>query len=116
MIHMLADIPGQIATVAERWKRQYCHCGLWSSTHSGDSKIVYDKLAKLNPKKATAETVARIIGNSSWVGYRCSNCQKTVGVALRAGQPEDYESETVTLCRDCGIEVGKMARKMSLES
>lgn len=99
---IVIDERSKIEGVAERWKAQYCRLGVWSSTITGDSGVIYAHLAALNPAIATAKDVAEIIGNNSWAGPDdCHECGKTVERTVQIGQPPDYESHTAQICLEC---------------
>lgn len=89
----------QIQDVAERWR----------ATH-GDGTYKCDKrnrpvsveLAALDKETATAEQVAEIIGNGSWVRERtCDECGQSSWGIVQLGEEPDYESCTADICADC---------------
>lgn len=90
----------QMRTVAERWRKAYpqdtCIVGR-SSTNA-----VYARLAALDAEQATADDVATIIGNHSWVRPPgCDECGEESWDAVQLGQEPDYESDTATICPSC---------------
>ncbi len=89
-----------IESVADRWKQQYCKSGVWQKTMSGATEVVYDRLRSLRVAEATPADVAAIIGNDSWVGTPCTECDRR-GTVVRVGEEPDYESATVYLCHSC---------------
>ncbi len=100
-IKLLDDERAQVAAVAERWKASYHRYGKWTTMFTAkNAEEVYDQLAAL-PLTATAKDVAEIIGNSSWIGHHCDECQAKVFVAFQIGEEPDYESRTVVVCTDC---------------
>lgn len=99
---LVNESAGDMATVAARWKKQYLQPdGTWLETVSGDSSLVHAKLAALTDT-ATPADVAAIIGNESWIGAICNECDAYSSPAIQIGAEPDYESATVTLCWKCG--------------
>ena len=91
----------RIATVAERWKKQYYHgSNGWIFTTSGPSNDVYKQLRTL-PESATEQDVIDIIGNTSWTRLTCDECGANVASLIIIGQPPDIESDTAAVCLDC---------------
>lgn len=86
----------KIRTVVARWKVQYP-----TNRSSGEKLAIGEKLAALDPETATAEDVKQIIGNDSWTTAWCDECESSHAWTVRIGQETDYESSTVTLCRNC---------------
>jgi hypothetical protein len=90
-----------LRTVAERWMKQY------PEGAGDDKRAIGQKLAALNPETATPQEVAAIIGNTSWVGFKCDDCGKGAFLGLEVG---DYEhGSTVKICPDCVRVVGLSA-------
>lgn len=81
----------QVATAAERWRRQY-------PSPRGYAK--YEQLCAL-PPGATAKDVAAVIGNNTLVGETCIECHTHAVEYWHIGEAEDYESRTVYLCTTC---------------
>lgn len=96
----LIDTRNQIRTVAERWKNLFFRKGAWASYVHNPAEQIYHKLISLDPEVATEAQVAFIIGNASWIGQTCSECEKHRAV-IEVGQPPDYESHTAYLCTTC---------------
>jgi hypothetical protein len=92
----------QVADVAERWKEQYFTDGRWRTCHSDNADVIYQKLNALDSQTATAADVAKIIGNSSWVGPSdCHECNQTVARTVQLGQEPNCESSTAQICENC---------------
>jgi hypothetical protein len=98
-VRLLPSEREQVSQVAARWKQSYYRGDVWQPCHGGSQQI-HDALAVL-PETATAADVAAIIGNASWVGHHCRLCDRTKSEAYDIGQDRDYESDTVTICREC---------------
>lgn len=79
----------RIRTVAGRWRYQ--------STFSGGEPRWFTEtkaaLDALDAETATAEDVAAVLGNGTWVEILCDNCSRSVDRAVR------FEEDI--LCRDC---------------
>lgn len=85
----------QIKAVARKWNRQYP-----TGVHGGVD--VGAKLVGLDVETATADDVARIIGNRSWVAKNaCHECKTETWDAVQLGEEPDYESSTATICANC---------------
>ena len=92
----LITIRSQIQDVAGRWAIQY-----YSTSESPWQKKILQALLALDTVTATAEDVAVIIGNPTWVRPQtCTECKNEWACVVEMEQP-DYESEPVQLCRDC---------------
>ena len=90
----------QVKQAIQRWVAAY---GL-DRTYGADKRgrKVGAELMALDQETATAADVAEIIGNSSWVGKRaCNECGLETWDMVELGEPPDYESATVCVCRDC---------------
>lgn len=89
----------QVRTVAEKWRRQY---GSGSYGADDRGRNVGDELSQLDKETATAEQVAEIIGNKSWVSkVTCDECGVQTWDAVQIGEEPDYESATAEICADC---------------
>ena len=89
----------QVRTVAEKWRTQH---GTGTYVADKRGRMVGDELAALDPETATADDVAEIIGNRSWVDKSiCHECGAETWDAVEVGQPPDYESSTATICGGC---------------
>lgn len=87
----------QVRTVADRWANVYGR-----GSYRQDKIDILAKLRTLDVETATAEDVAAIIGNGSWVCQRrCHECNIDTYDAVELGEPPDYESATATICRSC---------------
>ena len=89
----------QVREVARRFRAQYP-----AGTYGGDrrKRNVAAELEALDTETATAEQVAEIIGNSSWVGAStCHECGVDTWDAVQLGQEPDYESSTANICKSC---------------
>ena len=89
-----------IRSVARHWKGQYFDTAK-SEWRYRDKLPVWVALSKLNLERVNAKEVAGVIGNDSWTTVRCAECQRDVDAVRTCGQPEDFESATASLCRDC---------------
>jgi hypothetical protein len=100
----------QIRDVSERWRLAY-KSDDWDKERCYNNQRtnaeVYGALVAL-PDTATAADVAAIIGNDSWIGQRCTFCgnQRIFGFSI--GEPDDYESATVSACTECAELVARM--------
>jgi len=99
LVH-LASERAQVAKVAERWKAQYCSQGQWARCSTGSSGEVHQRLSALSAD-ATAQDVAEIIGNDSWIGEHCDGCRGHAVDSWQIGEAPDYESHRVVLCSAC---------------
>lgn len=87
----------QLESVAARFRRQY-----GSGPNSDIHGHKCPELDALDPKTATPEDVARIIGNESWcTPQRCHECNDYSWDTVTLGEPPDYESSTATICVGC---------------
>jgi hypothetical protein len=90
----------QVLAVAGRWSLQYGRDPggrTWKGI--GTNAEVCDALK--SPDVKTAADVAAIIGNDSWVGKRCTFCGEQRVYGFDIGEPDDYESATVSACVEC---------------
>ena len=96
----LITIRSQIQDVAGRWAIQY-----YSNGERARDKKILQALLALNTATATAEDVAAIIGNPTWVcPQTCSECKNEyVDAVVEVGEEPNYGSNTAWLCRDCLI-------------
>lgn len=84
---------GQVRGVLAAWNAQY---------PGGDPWGTAKRLAALDPETATADDVARVIGNNSWVRpHKCDECGHESWDVVRVGEAPDYESSTAELCARC---------------
>lgn len=87
--------------VAERWKKANSRDGNWSMSrkliqYSGkDFEQIYYQLLTATSIKETEV----IIGNKSWSGYSCSECERRVPEVVDV--TPDYNYEGLKLCKDC---------------
>jgi len=86
----------KMENVAQTFRAQYSENTVLRNGNTGD---IYKALIELNPK--TEDAIAEIIGNRSWTANNCNECGKDSDVLIQIGQPEDYESSTAWICRDC---------------
>ena len=84
--------------VAERWRTQYQRDGKWTTTVSGDSKKVYERLCKLG-ENPDIDVVAGIIGNKGWAHLSCNGCGDYVVRA--ANLTREYSDNENLLCEAC---------------
>ena len=92
----LQDERSQLRTVAQRWRKAYS-MSPWAA--DADKQDIGKALAALDAETATAEDVARIIGNRTWVGPKtCHECGAETWATVEVGQED---CETATVCADC---------------
>lgn len=102
-----------IRSVADQWKGQYCHRGEWTTTRSGDSRLVYERLRAL-PETATAADADAIIGNDGWTRNACSDCGARHSI-VQIGQDEsDYDCRYSYLCADCVVRLQALVDGLAL--
>lgn len=99
----------KMRTVAERWKETYFRDGGggWNNGAFGSSEEIYNKLAALDPATATPAQVAAILGNDSWILFRCEECSLMHPIVVSYG-----DSPTVELCLDCLRVGGEVAKAL----
>lgn len=86
----LFTVRDAIRDVAKNWKRQY----------GKEKSAIYSALKDLDKETATADDVARIIGNGSWTRLTCRSCYSEVqAVILVSILNSDMES--IELCLEC---------------
>ncbi len=98
-MHKIPSEREQIKDVAARWAEQYYDASetMWPDKHN-----IKIKLLSLDTETATSEDVKEIIGNYSWVSpYKCSECACISYDIVCLGEPEDYDSNTAWICKDC---------------
>ncbi len=86
------------ASVAQRWKRQMANT-------PGNAALTAQLLAL--PPDAPLDDVDRIIGNKSWTRTMCTRCRTDSREVVEVGEPPDYESATVILCRECAAKTAR---------
>lgn len=92
----LITIRSQIMEVVNSWEQT---CWQW---HDPEKMRVLRELQSLKLETATAEDVAKIIGNASWVcKKRCHECGERHDTVIEVGEEPDYESATACLCAGC---------------
>lgn len=97
---ILLNERAQVKQAIKNWLGMY---GL-DRTYGADKRgrKVGAELLALDQETATADDVAEIIGNHSWVHEKsCSECGAESWGIVEIGEPPDYESATAYLCRDC---------------
>ncbi len=84
----------QIRDVLAAWNVQY---------PGGDPWGTASDLAKLDLETASANRIAAIIGNDSWVAPKCCDeCGSGPSWnMIRVGEEPSYDSSTAILCFDC---------------
>ena len=98
----VVTVRDMIRGVADHWKDQYCDDGEWTTTRFGDTRIIYDRLAALDPETATPADVASITGNASWTRVTCDTCGWHVDAAVYLGRfPKDCDTPTALTCFSC---------------
>lgn len=89
----------KVRTVAQRWERQY---GSGYYARNPQKQAITKLLFALDPEKATASDVEKIIGNSSWVEpWECKECTAKNWDVVQLGDELDYESYTTYVCLPC---------------
>lgn len=87
----------QVHTVSRRW-----HAAYQSDQWGADKVLIGNALAALDPEVASAEDVARIIGNPTWAEPQaCDECKTRSWDVVRVGEEPDYESRTTYVCGAC---------------
>ena len=84
------------AAASRRWDEQY----RGRNGRAGWDEIGR-RLAALS--EPTSADVDRITGNDSWTRTECGQCGAERVPVVVVGEPEDYESATAALCRDCVV-------------
>ena len=87
---------GLIREVANRWREQYP-----AGRSGADKDQIWQRLSELDPEKASAEEVGRIIGNKSWATICCDECMNDTKAVVELGEEPSWESRTIHLCRAC---------------
>ena len=91
----LLDERHQIKVVARKWKAQY-------PTGVNGGVDIGGKLQGLDVETATADDVAQIVGNRSWIApSTCHECGAETWDAVQVGERPDYDSSTATICANC---------------
>lgn len=93
-----------IQNVATRWKSQYGYNGEWGFNEY--HKNVYSNLLSLDTNTATAEDVARIIGNESWSYAWCSLCGNHSPISVITNAT--FIDEDIIICESCIEKVHSM--------
>lgn len=78
--------------VADRWERQYCRDGAWSSE---ERKAEWTRLRDLGADPAP-EAIQAIIGNPSWTHIFCDGCSDYTSRAVVIGEYEPHR-----FCETC---------------
>jgi len=87
----------KMESVAQTFRAQYhSNMQLANGKYTDD---MYKDLVALNSK--TESAIDEIMGNHSWTTNNCNECSKDSDVVIQIGKPEDYESSTAWICRDC---------------
>jgi len=88
-----------IATVAARFEKQYA-LRMMETGSRKDRKPwgeIHAELKKLDPKTATEQDVADIIGNTSWTELTCDQCKQPADAIARFTSPD----ATTDICKAC---------------
>lgn len=93
---------GNIATVAERWFRQYRAHGMDLPLTCGKTWVEIHKALLDLTASASVEDVEAIMHTQSWVSVRCSICQQSNGV--RAVAVFSDSDNTIRICPICLME------------
>jgi hypothetical protein len=89
----------QLRWVAASWARQYPRGG---RSTAPDKAAIQKLLDALDVERATADDVASIIGNTSWVQPKeCNECGVESWLTVELGEEPDYESRTAFVCVGC---------------
>ena len=93
----------QVRAVAQSWAAQYGR-----GTYGADTRgrLVGEELLALNTETATAEEVAEITANTSWVSAKaCGECGAQLWDIVQIGEtPISVDSCTAYLCRKCLVD------------
>lgn len=90
----------QVREVEQRWSQQYQKGSPYGQ--DADKQAIAKALRAIDTENATADDVAAIIGNRSWVRpSTCDECGELVGVAVEFCEEQEDGSRTTTLCRAC---------------
>jgi len=66
----------------------------------GDSKSHFNKLIDLGPNPKP-DDVDKVIGNNTWTGLTCDECDRDVDEVVKLGEQPNYDSSTASICRLC---------------
>jgi len=88
---------GLIQGVRKRWKDQYYLPKKKEWKWGEDKGKIYDKLEFVD----TEEEIATVIGNRSWTGNVCDECNEDVEATIELGEKPGYESRTARICIKC---------------
>ncbi len=72
----------------------------WVNRYGDDKRDIYDKLKSLGARPR-ADEVDKIIGNGSWTRTVCDECKEVNLDLVEIGEPQDYESNTANICKEC---------------
>lgn len=92
-----------IDEVCFRWAQQYYTNGEWR--YGYDKEDIYHKLQSLGDKK-TEESIAEVIGNSSWTQLICNECNRD-SERVVVMSCEEY---AFYLCLKCINKAGKLLK------
>jgi hypothetical protein len=88
----------EIRKVANRWNSQYAGSH-WRK--DAEKNEIGRRLNAMDAETATADDVAAIIGNDSWIDVRCDECGTRKQTLVHFGDEPDYEANWQFLCGDC---------------
>jgi hypothetical protein len=88
----------RVDEVPARWERQYPPKVYMNRV---DDKYEKGQKLKALTKPLNPDEVDRIIGNSSWTEFNCSQCDLPADRLIFIGEEPDYESSNVDLCETC---------------
>ena len=104
----------EVATVAERWKGQYCHLGVWykralSFSSEKDAEGTYRAIVKAK----TLDDIDNILGNISWTHNYCRICS----TFTRKAVIKFHDGESLhNYCKPCVKDMLKAFKSSSTSS
>lgn len=101
-----------VRTVAKRWDEVYGPHFDFPIADERGSRAISEALHALDLEKATAQDVAAVIGNGTWVEVpKCHECDRETTDAAAFGDDEDDSYRSMTwVCSDC---MRKALRKLA---
>ena len=96
-----------IRSVPKAWEAAYS-IGYYAKDQ--EKQAITDKLRSLDVDTCSADDVAAIIGNRSWVENDCDLCADSeCDIILQIGDEPDYDSRWMNACLPCAANLGKLA-------
>lgn len=93
----------KIASVADRWKKQYSHGDKWDTylhSRGRTAREIWKQLKSLRPG-SSEDDIQEIIGNRSWTSIECDECGMECDLVVRLGRDLDYAEHTAEICIPC---------------